>query len=189
VFGFASISNSTAARGRSCTQIIEFLNAAKTAQAGYDQEQKQIQAKIEKLNKGEEAARMKLQTQQCRPTGAKDDANQNQQSCETLLNMILEVPKTRSAADEVIAGLQKKTIDAAEVEKNLIKQAKLDGCAPYGSSPERGETAPEPKPKRTVQRSHPQSSTRVMRDPAPRGPVMAPVIGMGRGGFGIGVGF
>jgi hypothetical protein len=189
-FGLACISNSAAAQVQSCTQTIESLNATKTAQVGYTHEQKQVLEKIEKLNKGEASFRQKLQTQQCRPTGAEDDAKEQQPSCEFLLKVILDAQKVRSAFEEQIADLQKKTTDAAGIEQNLVQQATLNGCPPYGTAPERKATAPESKPKKAVQRSQTQPGTRAQRrdndDPSAGGQRGGMSIQFGRGGFGVG---
>ena len=181
------------AQEQSCKQTIEFLDAAKVAQISYDQEQKQVQPKIEEINRGEETLRQKLSAQQCRPMGGvADDSRQQLPTCDSLLNVILDAQKMRTALEGQIAELKKKITDAAAMEQKLVKQATLNGCPPYGKAPAEKAAATKPAPKKTAQRSKPQPETRVRQDQnysTTSAPRSGPSIMFGRGGMGIGIGF
>ncbi len=182
--------NHAAAQDQSCKQTIEYLDSAKVAQTSYDQEQKQVQARIEEIDKGTEALRQKLSTQQCRPSGAAaDDAKQQLPTCDAMLKVILDAQKARTALEAQVADLRKKTTDAAAMEQNLVKQATLGGCPPYGKAPVQKAAAPKPAPKKAAQRPRSQPAARAQPEQtygtagAPRS---GPTIMFGGGGIGIG---
>ena len=182
--------NHAAAQDQSCKQTIEYLDSAKVAQTSYDQEQKQVQARIAEIDKGTEALRQKLSTQQCRPSGsAADDAKQQLPTCDAMLKVVLDAQKARTALEAQLADLKKKTTDAATMEQSLVKKATLNGCPPYGKAPTQKAAAPKPAQKKTAQRPKSQPATRAQPEQnygtagAPRS---GPTIMFGGGGVGIG---
>jgi hypothetical protein len=176
----------TPAAAQSCKKTVDAINSSKITRQGYENQQKALQERIDKIEKGEQSYRQKIQAAECRPEGAAA-TDDKRMSCKVLLQVILEAGKIRDSLKRQIDGLKQMTTAAAGSEAKLIRVAKSDGCPPYATEKRKAKASAS---KKTAHKSSKRHVT--ARHPPPEGPPDeggGPVIQFGVGGIGIGIGF